>query len=321
MDTRKHVWASALLTLVVLAGAGCENGGGSTPSGTLRFLANGEDFARLGFTSKDGWQITFEHAYVCVSGPTAFQMVEESAKHAGHSHVGIATGLAHETLTGEYVVDLTKGTEATELGAIPGVAIGNYNRMDWNMVKASGDAVLVSQGMDSDLEHALGHCVVLMGTAQKGATTITFTLKFGEEMFYMSTEANVDSGTGKSVGIAADGGTGVAEMTFHFDHIFGDESTLGEPDIGMRFDYYSPAVVGYTLFDQDLHELMPGALVATDDGAHRWLGALYFTWWQSPFVKFRLQYEHEDGSGTGDPADRFVFQCVFAAGPHKHERY
>ena len=91
--------------------------------------------------------------------------------------------------------------------------------------------------------------------------------------------------------------------------------------MGVRFDYYSPEVISYVIDDHDLHDLMPPSLVATEDGAHRWLGALYVTWWQSPFVKYRIQYEHEDGSGTGDPVDRVVFQCVFSAGPHKHERY
>ncbi len=85
-------------------------------------------------------------------------------------------------------------------------------------------------------------------------------------------------------------------------------------DVGMRFDYFRPDVETY-----GGGPLLP--LVSDQAGAHRWLGALYFTWSQSPFVKFRVQYEHEAGSGTGDAEDRLVFQCVFAAGPHKHERY
>jgi hypothetical protein len=89
-------------------------------------------------------------------------------------------------------------------------------------------------------------------------------------------------------------------------------------DLGIRFDYFQPEVKGYADIDADL-SLSP--LAVTEDDAHRWLGALYLTWWQSPFVKYRLQYEHEDGSGMGEGVDRVMFQCVFAAGPHKHERY
>ena len=88
-------------------------------------------------------------------------------------------------------------------------------------------------------------------------------------------------------------------------------------DVGGQFGYYRPEVKGYA----STVDLSLSPLAVTEDGAHRWLGALYLTWWQSPFVKYRVQYEHEDGAGTGDPVDRVVFQCVFAAGPHKHERY
>ena len=85
-------------------------------------------------------------------------------------------------------------------------------------------------------------------------------------------------------------------------------------DTGIRFDYFQPDVETYGGGD-----LLP--LVADEEDVHRWLAALYVTWWQSPFVKFRVQYEHENGSGMGDPVDRVMLQCVFAAGPHKHERY
>jgi len=88
-------------------------------------------------------------------------------------------------------------------------------------------------------------------------------------------------------------------------------------DVGGQFGYFRPEVKSYA----STADLSLAPLAVTEDGAHRWLGALYLTWWQSPFVKYRVQYEHEDGSGTGDPVDRVVLQCVFAAGPHKHERY
>jgi hypothetical protein len=52
----------------------------------------------------------------------------------------------------------------------------------------------------------------------------------------------------------------------------------------------------------------------------RWQVAGYFTWWQSPWVKLRLQYSHADGADR-PMEDRLVLQFVFAAGPHKHERY
>jgi hypothetical protein len=41
-------------------------------------------------------------------------------------------------------------------------------------------------------------------------------------------------------------------------------------------------------------------------------------------VKFRVGYAYERGSGSGSMGeDQHIaaFQTVFAAGPHKHERY
>jgi len=60
-------------------------------------------------------------------------------------------------------------------------------------------------------------------------------------------------------------------------------------------------------------EIDPGDLL-------RWQAAAYVTWWQSPWVRLRLQYSHADGAGR-PMLDRLVLQVVFAAGPHKHERY
>ena len=56
-------------------------------------------------------------------------------------------------------------------------------------------------------------------------------------------------------------------------------------------------------------------------GAHRWQVGPYVTWNQSPFVRYRLEYNHEDGHGMEDAEDRIMLQMIFAAGPHKHERY
>jgi hypothetical protein len=57
-----------------------------------------------------------------------------------------------------------------------------------------------------------------------------------------------------------------------------------------------------------------------EDDELRWQVAAYLTWWQSPWVKLRLQYSHADGAER-PMEDRLVLQFVFAAGPHKHERY
>ncbi|MDX9999872.1 MAG: hypothetical protein RBU30_01115 [Polyangia bacterium] len=46
----------------------------------------------------------------------------------------------------------------------------------------------------------------------------------------------------------------------------------------------------------------------------------YLTIWQSPWVKIRLEYNYQDGKSIKG-THRAIAQVVFAAGPHKHDRY
>jgi len=85
-------------------------------------------------------------------------------------------------------------------------------------------------------------------------------------------------------------------------------------DIGIRADYFRPDSKDYA--DSTL-----SPLAVTGDNPYMWQIAPYITWWQSPFVKFRLEYNHAEGSGIDVPRDVIWLQAVFAAGPHKHERY
>ena len=87
--------------------------------------------------------------------------------------------------------------------------------------------------------------------------------------------------------------------------------------LGVRGDYFEPDVKPYA--GAETANLAP--LAVTEDGAYRWQVGPYVTWYQSPFVHFRAEYNHQDGDGTGSEEDVFWLQCIFAAGPHKHERY
>ena len=89
-------------------------------------------------------------------------------------------------------------------------------------------------------------------------------------------------------------------------------------DLGVRFDYYEPEVKSYADLPDDL-SLFP--LAVTESGADRYRVGLFATWWQSPFARFRLGYTHESGNDMGSRLDMATLQLVFAAGPHKHERY
>ena len=87
--------------------------------------------------------------------------------------------------------------------------------------------------------------------------------------------------------------------------------------LGVRGDYFVPD-------QKDYAASAPASLasvVASEGGADRWQVSPYLTWNQSPFVHFRAEYDHQDGEGTGPEENVVWLQCIFAAGPHKHERY
>ncbi|MCP4675105.1 MAG: hypothetical protein GY854_06290 [Deltaproteobacteria bacterium] len=57
-----------------------------------------------------------------------------------------------------------------------------------------------------------------------------------------------------------------------------------------------------------------------NEGEYTWGIVPYITWWQSPWVRLRLEYDHIQWF-EGEPEHRVMFQTTFSAGPHKHERY
>lgn len=89
-------------------------------------------------------------------------------------------------------------------------------------------------------------------------------------------------------------------------------------DVGIRGDFYVPDTKSYANLSNTL-SLSP--LAVTSDNPYVWQVGPYITWWQSPFVKFRVEYDHADGKGLDVSEDIVWLQVVFAAGPHKHERY
>ena len=185
--------------------------------GSLEFYANGEEFIRDGFTSMDGWRIDFTHFWVYLQGFTAYQYVEESTEeqkilpaHAGHPHEDIPEGTAHETLLDTYAIDLALGEDRTLVDTIDDAPVGNYNYIAFNMV----------QGNE-------GFSIIMQGTASKGEDSIDFTIQLTEEMTFSSCHQEVDD---EYAGVVDEGGLGTVESTFHSDHVFGDEETLGEED-------------------------------------------------------------------------------------------
>ena len=89
-------------------------------------------------------------------------------------------------------------------------------------------------------------------------------------------------------------------------------------DIGIRGDFYVPDTKSYANLSSPL-SLSP--LAVTSDNPHLWQISPYITWWQSPFVKFRAEYDYSNGKGIENPEHVIWLQAIFSAGPHKHERY
>jgi len=72
--------------------------------------------------------------------------------------------------------------------------------------------------------------------------------------------------------------------------------------VGTRFDYTQP-------------------FETNNDSKYTYQIVPYITWWQSHWVRFRLQYNYLNGTEIPTAQNTIRLQIVFAAGPHKHDRY
>jgi hypothetical protein len=213
------------LFLVVVS---CDGGVGEEvlPTGALTFTMNGEGFARDGFVSEDGWRVDFEHVYASIADLTAYQVVEETeteagalrdflaahptAFHAGHPHAEIPEGAARVDLPGAFVRDLHQGPDPIPIGAVSDAPIGNYNRLSFDLVPAEAAA-------DGFVDDLAGASLVFVGTARQDDRSVSFTLRFDASFGFEACGPHHDD-----LGVVAEGGEGQAELTFHFDHVFGD---------------------------------------------------------------------------------------------------
>jgi hypothetical protein len=59
-----------------------------------------------------------------------------------------------------------------------------------------------------------------------------------------------------------------------------------------------------------------------EPGVSVWGASPYFEWWQSEWVRFRMQYSYLSRLlEEPEPEHKFYFQVTWAIGPHKHEKY
>jgi hypothetical protein len=229
------------LVLVLALLAACD---GSAETGTLRFNANGEDFVRQGFTSKDGWQIAFDHVYITVANVTAYQTDPPYDAHSDAAIEGRERVELAETVT----VDLAEGDEDAVplmVGEVNNAPAGHFNALSFDVVRAEAGP-------------AAGYALVLIGTAAKDGESVAFTLNIPDEYTYSCGEYVGDS----RKGILAEGGTADVEMTFHFDHIFGDAETPPEDSLNTSAPGFDPlaalAVDGVLTMDRaSLQDALP----------------------------------------------------------------
>ncbi len=90
-----------------------------------------------------------------------------------------------------------------------------------------------------------------------------------------------------------------------------------EFETGIRLDYFQPDSKDYAVSGN--LNLAPLALAGDDPS--EWQVCPYITWYQSPWVHYRLEFDYRAGHNFGPDEKRLILQCVWAAGPHKHERY
>lgn len=176
-------------------------------TGTLEFRANGEDFVREGFVSKDGWNISFDHVVVSLAAVRAHQTTPPYDPFAGElTRSDVMVGLADQL-----VVDLAEGDENAEtivIGSVEDAPEGFYNAIAWMMLPAT----------EGEYE---GFTVVMDGTAEKDGESIDFLIQI-DEIFAYTCGAFVGD---ERKGIVTGDAGGDVELTFHFDHIFGDAGT------------------------------------------------------------------------------------------------
>lgn len=214
------IYAAAVAVLVIQLGGllSCRKDGprqeaAAAPAvGSVAFAANGEDFVRQGFVDKQGWNIRFENLYVNIVDPTAYT----------------PEGTEQVVLRGAYWVDLAAGDENAGpvlLGTVDGAKAANYQSLRFSLKRAASGPYA-------------GFTIVMIGQAERNGRRVPFTVRLDEEMEFDGREGYV----GEEIkGLLIAGGKTEVEMTFHFDHVFGDLEAGADDHINtgsVGFDFF-----------------------------------------------------------------------------------
>lgn len=191
-------------------------------TGDLIFTVNGEDFVRSGFVSSDGWLITFRHLYVTITDITAYKSHPPYDPHSGNKIE--ATTVVE--LDGVFTIDLAGSegnTEPVFIGTLEDVPTGHYNAITWSMVPATAGP-------------SRGYTIYLDAQAEKGDQSYNVFLGFESGYRYSAGDFVGDV----RKGFVNEGVPGELEMTFHFDHIFGDIEQPADCELNMMATGFEP---------------------------------------------------------------------------------
>ncbi|MDB9525511.1 DUF4382 domain-containing protein [Oscillatoria sp. CS-180] len=203
----------------------------SAATGELEIRANGEDFVRQGFVTKDGWQVDFDHVYVTLADVTAYQSEPAFDPEVGGEPEATETVSLEEPVT----VDLAEGGDDAEPILVKTIEApsGRYNALSWKM-------------MPADSGPAAGQTLWLEGTAAKEGETVDFALKLDPTLGFVCGDFVGDD----RKGILEPADQADLEATFHFDHLFGDGEAAPEDEINtgaLGFDPLAEIAEGGTL--------------------------------------------------------------------------
>jgi len=95
---------------------------------------------------------------------------------------------------------------------------------------------------------------------------------------------------------------GNENITAYGGYSYGEYKFAEQWQSGLRIDYTQPFEENNN--DYYLYQIVP-----------------YITWWQSHWVKVRLEYNHLYNKKNGETDNQLKLQIVWAVGPHKHDRY
>ena len=191
-------------------------------TGDLMFTVNGEDFVRSGFVSSDGWHITFRHLYVTITDVTAYKTDPPYDPHSGDEIIATT----QVELDGVFTIDLAEGDENADpilIGTLEDVPTGHYNAITWSMIPSSEGS-------------SRGYTIYLDAQAEKGDQSYNVRLGFENGYRYSAGEFVGDVRKG-FVNVEE---PGELEMTFHFDHIFGDIGQPADCDLNLMAIGFEP---------------------------------------------------------------------------------